>query len=50
MNKNINPYAVWVTIHTGRYLLTFKTLDDAHLFIIKFGGGLEVIPNTFENF
>jgi len=46
----MNPYAIWVTIHTGRYLLTFPTLDDAHLFIIKYGGGLEVIPNTFENF
>jgi len=47
---NQDPYAIWVTIHTGRYLLTFATLDEAYLFIIRFGGGLEVIPNTFENF
>jgi len=45
-----DPYAVWVTIHTGRYLLTFATLDEAHLFMIKFGGGLEVVPKTYENY
>ena len=49
-NMSQDSYAVWVTIHTGRYLLIFATLDEAYLFIIRFGGGLEVIPNTFENF
>ena len=46
----MNPYAIWIPSNTGRHLKTFATLDEAHLFIIKFGGGLEVIPNTFENF
>jgi hypothetical protein len=46
----MNPYAVWVPTPTGHYLLTFATLDDAHLFVIKFGGGLKVIRNKFENF
>ena len=45
-----DPYAVWVPSNTGRYLVTFATLDEAHLFIIKFGGGLEVVPNTYENY
>jgi len=45
-----NLYAIWVPSNTGRYLLTFATLDEAYLFIIKFGGGLEVVPNTYENF
>ena len=45
-----DPYAVWIPSNTGRHLMTFATLDDAYLFIIRFGGGLEVIPNTFENF
>jgi len=45
-----DPYAIWVPSNTGRYLLTFATLDEAYLFIIRFGGGLEVITNTFENF
>ena len=46
----MNPYAIWVCSNTGRYLLTFATLDEAYLFIIRFGGGLEVVPNTFENY
>ena len=47
---NQDPYAVWVPTNTGRYLLTFPSLDEAYLFIIKFGGGLEVVPNTYENY
>jgi len=45
-----HPYAVWLPMHTGNHLVTFKTLDDAHQFIIKYGGGLEVIANTYETF
>jgi len=46
----MNLYAIWIPSNTGRHLKTFATLDESHLFIIKFGGGLEVIANTFENF
>jgi len=45
-----NPYAIWIPSLHGRYLLTFPTLDDAHLFIIKYGGGLEIVPNNYEYF
>ena len=45
-----NQYAIWIPSQHGRYLLFFETLDDAYLYIVKFGGGLEVILNTFEYF
>ena len=45
-----NPYAVWIPSNTGRYLLTFPSLDEAYLFIIRFGGGLTIIENTYENY
>ena len=44
----MNSYAVWVPSNTGRHLLTFATYDLAVLFNIKFGGGLEIIENTYE--
>jgi len=47
---NDKPYCIWIPSLHGRYLLFFETLDDAYLFIVKFGGGLEVIANTFEYF
>jgi len=47
---NNKGYAIWIPLQHGRYLKTFETLDDAHLFLIKYGGGLEIIPNTFEYF
>ena len=43
-------YAIWVPSNTGRYLLTFETYDLAVLFNISFGGGLEIIENTLENY
>jgi hypothetical protein len=46
----MNPYAIWIPSDTGRHLMTFASKDDACRFVIKFGGGLEIIANTFENF
>jgi hypothetical protein len=46
----MNPYAIWVTIQTGRYLITFSHYDDAVLYVIRYGGGLEIIENTYENY
>ena len=43
-------YAIWVPSDTGRYLVTFESYDLAVLFNIKFGGGLEIIENTLENY
>jgi len=46
----MNPYAVWVPTNTGHYLLTFPDMDAAFIFVVKFGGGLKVIENTYETF
>jgi hypothetical protein len=43
-------YAIWITIHTGKYLLTFQTYDEAVLYNIKYGGGLTIIKNNYENY
>ena len=43
-------YAIWVPSDTGRYLVTFESYDLAVLYNIKFGGGLEIITNTYENY
>ena len=43
-------YAIWVPSDTGRYLLTFASYDLAVLYNIEFGGGLEIIKNTYENY
>ena len=43
-------YAIWVPSDTGRHLLTFETYDLAALYVIRFGGGLEIITNTYENY
>jgi len=43
-------YAIWITIETGRYLLTFSNYEDAALYVIRYGGGLDIIENTYENF
>ena len=45
-----DPYAIWVPSNTGRHLLTFATYDLAVLYNIEFGGGLEIIENTYENY
>ena len=47
---NQNPYAIWLPSDTGRHLLTFESYDLAVLYNIKFGGGLEIIENTLENY
>ena len=47
---NQNPYAIWVPSNTGRYLVTFETYDLAALYVIRFGGGLEIIENNLENY
>ena len=47
---NQDPYAIWVPSNSGRHLLTFATYDLAVLFNIGFGGGLEIIENTYENY
>ena len=49
-SMNQNPYAIWVPSDTGRHLLTFESYDLAVLFNIRFGGGLEIITNTYENY
>ena len=43
-------YAIWVPSDTGRYLVTFETYDLAALYVIRFGGGLEIIENNLENY
>ena len=47
---NQNPYAIWVPSNTGRYLVTFETYDLAAVYVIRFGGGLEIITNKYENY
>ena len=47
---NQNPYAIWVPSDTGRHLLTFESYELAVLFNMRFGGGLEIITNTYENY
>ena len=43
-------YAIWVPSDTGRHLLSFETYDEAVLYVIRFGGGLEIIVNNLENY
>ena len=43
-------YAIWLPSDTGRDLLTFASYDEAVLFNIRFGGGLEIIVNNLENY
>ena len=49
-SMNQNTYAIWVPSDTGRHLLTFETYDLAALYVIRFGGGLEIIVNNLENY
>ena len=44
------PYGLWIPFEHGKWFKTFSTLDEAHLFLIKYGGGLEIIKNTYESF
>ena len=44
------PFAIWIPSEHGKWLKTFKTHDEAVLFIIKYGGGLEIIDNNYESF
>jgi hypothetical protein len=43
-------YAIWVPSDTGRHLLTFESYDLAVLYVIRFGGGLEIIENKYEKY
>ena len=43
-------YAIWLPSDTGRHLLTFETYDLAALYVIRFGGALVIITNTYENY
>ena len=43
-------YAIWLPSDTGRHLLTFATYDEAVLYVIRFGGGLDIIVNNLENY
>jgi len=47
---NQNSYAIWVPSDSGRHLLTFATYELASLYVIKYGGGLTIIENTYENY
>ena len=48
--KKQTRYALWIPSKTGKHYKTFDTLDEAHLYLIKFGGGLEIIKEVLENF
>ena len=48
--KQLDGFAVWIPTRSGNYLKTFSDHDLATLFVIKFGGGLKIIKNTYEYF
>jgi len=48
--KQSDGFAVWIPSRSGNYLKTFSDHDLAVLFVIKFGGGLKIIKNTYEYF
>lgn len=44
------PFAIWIPSEHGKWLKLFTSRDLAELFVIRYGGGLEIIANTFETF